>query len=490
MIIQSFSTGKNGPFECPFAIAPGLNENPQGHITVLIGENGTRKSLALSVLMTGALDQETYNGHGYSPLAVDLAWEGRKPSRVVAVSLTPWDRFPRSWALTELSTSIPGLGYQFVYIGPRSGQGAVSTRYSEATFGAVILENCISFQERSETLSPIFERLGLIPAVGVRFAARWGAQRRSGRVTDDSAARLRTVVKQRARLVDRSLDFSQHWKRTVADFAAKIEADDTALELLVSSLNQARSPRISCWITSTGPKFSRGYKSISDWRCALYLGLFEVSGVYFSTQGATLPTDPKEALRDSDLSSGQWSWLYNLTSLCVALDDDSLVLIDEPENSLHPSWQRDFIATLSGILKSCKRCHAVVATHSALIASGVRDGMGNVRRLYLREQTSTNGSRKEKSVSEKPPSDTYGAQVDDVYRELFDLPSTRTPEFIERIDSMLALIGDAKGQRPVVPAADVQYIEAARERLPAHDPLRRILGAITESVVSERGAPQ
>ncbi|BFO56197.1 hypothetical protein AVXHC19_30000 [Acidovorax sacchari] len=192
-------------------------------------------------------------------------------------------------------------------------------------------------------------------------------------------------------------------------------------------------------------------------------------------------------MRESDLSSGQWSWLFNLTSLCVALDDDSLVLIDEPENSLHPSWQRDFIATLSGILKSCERCHAVVATHSALIASGVRDGIGNVRCLSLREQTFANGSRKETSVSEKPTSNTYGAQVDDVYRELFNLPSTRTPEFMARIDGLLALIGDAKGQRPIVPAEDVEYIEAARERLPTHDPLRHILGAIAESVVSDKG---
>lgn len=489
MIIQSFITSE-GPFKTPFDIAPDLTESPHGHITVLIGENGTRKSLALSVLMAAALDQETYKGHGYSPLSVKIVCKGRTPSKVIAVSLTPWDRFPRSHALTELSTSIPGLGYEFVYIGPRSKQGAISARYSEASFGAMMLENCISFQERAETLTSIFKRLGLSTAVGIRFSPRWSCQRRSGQVTDEAAILLRKFVKNRVREIVRSPDFSPHWKRTIADFAASIETDKSALERLVTSLNQARSPQIACWITSSGPEIFRGYDSVSDWRCLLYLGLFEIGGVFFANQGELLPKDPKATRRDSDLSSGQWSWLYNLTSLCVALDDDSLVLIDEPENSLHPSWQREFIAALSEIMKSSQRCHAVVATHSAFIASGVREGMGNVRRLVLREQASTGGSREEVSVSEVPASDIYGAQVDDVYRELFDLPSTRTPEFMARIDGLLALIGDAKGQPPIVPAEDVEYIEAARERLPAHDPFRRILGAIADSLVSDKEAQQ
>lgn len=65
--------------------------------------------------------------------------------------------------------------------------------------------------------------------------------------------------------------------------------------------------------------------------------------MFFAAQGATLPKGAKQgALRESDMSSGQWNWLYNFVSLCIELDDDSLVLIDEPENSLHPTWQRDF----------------------------------------------------------------------------------------------------------------------------------------------------
>lgn len=490
MIIESFSTG-NGPFESPFPIAPGSSDDPDGHITVLIGKNGTRKSLALSMLMTGALDQPAHKGHGYPPVHVQIACIGRRPSRVVAVSLTPWDRFPRSWALSELSTSVPWLDDRFIYIGPRSRKGMVSARYNEAAFGRAMLENCQSFKERSEALSPIFERLGLIPAAGIRFGSRWRSRRLlGGAIPVDEAKRLREALGMRSREIERGTDFSEHWKRTIAAFTQKISTDEFALKALWTALDQARSPRVACWITTDGPRFAHGFNSIENWRCALYLGLFEINGVFFGTQGGELPKGPKGAVRDSDLSSGQWSWLSSLVSLCVVLDDNSLVLIDEPENSLHPSWQRDFIATLTAILKSCKRCHAVVATHSALIASGVREGFGNVRRLDLSESNSDGGKSVRLTISEAPPSNTYGAQVDDVYRELFDLPSTRTPEFLARVDGLLARIRDARGERPAVPKAEIEYILAARDRLPIHDPLRGILKAIAASVDPEGGAKQ
>lgn len=483
MIIQSL-IANNGPFESPFAIAPEVDNHTQGHITVLIGENGVRKSLALCLLMDAALGKPTHEGHGHPAIPVNIECIGDNPSKVIAVSLTPWDRFPRSWALSELATSIPWFSYRFAYIGPRSREGMVSARYNEAAFGRVMLENCTVFKERSTALAPIFERLGLSQSVGIRFSPKLKARRlEGGGIPDYAVRKLQKLLAKRLSEINSSPHFSEHWKRAIADFVQKFSTEEVGS--LWRTLEESTSKRIACWITGEGNKFPLGFKSIEEWRCALYLDMFEVSGVFFAAQGANIPLVAKDALRESDLSSGQWNWLYSLMSLCMELDDNSLILIDEPENSLHPLWQRDFVSTLSSILKCCNGCHAVVATHSALIASGVRDGLGNVRRLALRESNPKHKRSVWKTVSEAPPLDAYGAQVDDVYRELFDLDSTRTPEFVTRVDDMLALIREARGECPVVAAEDHAYILAACERLPAHDPMRGILRAIADSVIPD-----
>jgi hypothetical protein len=485
MIIQSF-TASNGPFRSPFAIAPETGDRLQGHITVMIGENGVRKSLALRLLMDAALGKPIHEGHGHPAIPVEITFDGNEPSKVIAVSLTPWDRFPRSWSLSELATSIHGFSNRFVYIGARSREGMISARYNEVTFGRAMLENRWSFERRSEALTPIFERLGLSTAVGIRFGPRWKARRQpGGGISERSMEQLQKVLAVRLGRIQRNPDFSQHWKQTIAEFVREFSTTESGVTSLWRSLEGAASNKITCWITPEGIRFALGFQSIEQWRSALYLGLFEVNGVFFAARGAQLPLVSNQALRESDLSSGQWSWLYNLATLCVELDDHSLVLIDEPENSLHPRWQRDFVSTLSAILKCCEGCHSIVATHSALIASGVRDGLGNVRRLVLREVDGRSKPPVFETVSEATQVDAYGAQVDDVYRELFGLESTRTPEFVTRVDGILAQIRDAHGERPAVAEEDIEYIRAARERLPAHDPMRGILAAIAESVVPE-----
>jgi hypothetical protein len=204
--------------------------------------------------------------------------------------------------------------------------------------------------------------------------------------------------------------------------------------------------------------------------------------VFFVPKDAGIPTSPKHALRESDLSSGQWNWLYSLVSLCIELDDNALVLIDEPENSLHPNWQRDFVPTLSEILSCCSGCHAVVATHSGFIASGVSEENGNVRRLALQEPHAGTPRQRALTTSAPPSADTYGAQVDDVYRDLFGLESTRTPGFVAKVDELLAIISAADGKRPIVAPEDRDYILSARAHLPPHDPMRSILLAIAQSI--------
>lgn len=74
------------------------------------------------------------------------------------------------------------------------------------------------------------------------------------------------------------------------------------------------------------------------------------------------------------LSSGEQHELVLLYDLLFRIEPDTLVLIDEPEISLHLAWQRQFLPELLEIVKVA-RFDALVATHSPFIVGDRSDLM-------------------------------------------------------------------------------------------------------------------
>lgn len=74
------------------------------------------------------------------------------------------------------------------------------------------------------------------------------------------------------------------------------------------------------------------------------------------------------------LSSGEQHELVLLYDLLFRVEPDTLVLIDEPEISLHLAWQREFLPELLEIVKVA-RFDALIATHSPFIVGDRSDLM-------------------------------------------------------------------------------------------------------------------
>lgn len=70
-------------------------------------------------------------------------------------------------------------------------------------------------------------------------------------------------------------------------------------------------------------------------------------------------------------SSGEQSVLLSLIGISTYIEDDSLILIDEPEICLHPSWQEKYISLLIDSFSEKKGCHFIIATHSPQIISNL-----------------------------------------------------------------------------------------------------------------------
>ncbi len=76
----------------------------------------------------------------------------------------------------------------------------------------------------------------------------------------------------------------------------------------------------------------------------------------------------KNKFKFNDLSSGEQQLYIKIASLILMKPHDSLVLIDEPELSLHPEWQAAFISTLKKIGSNNQ---FIIATHSPYIVSNL-----------------------------------------------------------------------------------------------------------------------
>ena len=84
------------------------------------------------------------------------------------------------------------------------------------------------------------------------------------------------------------------------------------------------------------------------------------------SQGFYFQTNKNQRLDLSDLSSGEQHEIVLLYELLFKTETNTLILIDEPEISLHVMWQKAFIQDLQSIAKM-KRITFLVATHSPQI---------------------------------------------------------------------------------------------------------------------------
>jgi len=85
-----------------------------------------------------------------------------------------------------------------------------------------------------------------------------------------------------------------------------------------------------------------------------------------TNKGFTFLTNKLKPLNLKDLSSGEQHEVVLLYELIFKAKPNTIVLIDEPEISLHITWQNDFLRDLMQIIK-LQNIQVIVATHSPQI---------------------------------------------------------------------------------------------------------------------------
>ena len=156
----------------------------------------------------------------------------------------------------------------------------------------------------------------------------------------------------------------------------------------------------------------------------------------FSKNERTMPVFENSAGEEfdiNDLSSGEKQLFLRTLSIKMLEPKNSIILIDEPELSLHPKWQQRIIEVYKKIGENNQ---IIVATHSPHILGSVSNE--NIFILYRNE----NGKIEAKTGDELYSS--YGQPVDRVLKDIMGLKSVRTPKIDRDIQELRKFVDENK----------------------------------------------
>jgi ABC-type Mn2+/Zn2+ transport system ATPase subunit len=125
------------------------------------------------------------------------------------------------------------------------------------------------------------------------------------------------------------------------------------------------------------------------------------------------------------LSSGQKIYSYFIPCIIAEIEDESLLIIDEPELCLHPALEIGLINMLKSLLAGTSS-YAIVATHSAVMAREV-------------DRTSIRILKKSEEITEihNPTFQTLGESLELIIGEAFDDFMIQKP-YQQELDALIA----------------------------------------------------
>ena len=325
------------------------------------GEFTSRRSSSLEISITTFKDKRLKDFYiGSNGDKLDQSLEARDmPSRVVASATTPFDKFRLSKdVIRERGIYREDEDWQrkqyYFYSGLRDSNGRTNFRAAILrTIRGIFLETSRS-SDRLRKVRHVFDFLGLHPTVQVSYSMggmSWAnhviEQILSKKSLDDvfvneknnlNYRRLVNFIKydadNEARLRNAVLNISEHFNLPTID---KFE--------------------IEMGHSGDGAEFLNGLFLLKDLRLLTFR---EVS---------LRRVNDGNSMDILDASSGEISIISGILGIAAGIQDNALVLIDEPEISLHPEWQDRYLKLLRDTFSAFRGCHFVIATHSPIILS-------------------------------------------------------------------------------------------------------------------------
>jgi predicted ATP-binding protein involved in virulence len=457
------------------------NDDPEltePFVSVLIGPNASGKSRCLSKIAdafrrlhdkrTGkklqgdfVLDYESeelqirINSNDYNSDGLQL------PNKVITISNSLSDKFP-------LKAKISDLDF-YEYIGSRDS-GLDKEKYSIYALVDTLQEIGHNDNYTKKT-KEVFEYLGLEPKIWIKLKKTTGGNSNvfellfNPNTTNDdlingivSNPRFRRLSQSHQSEVRRNLSNQDYLK------GLRIFINENRASILSDS--QSNTFSLSFSKPEGLSEFQRYYKFFTLLR---KLNVISYETINVKKANSTQRYNLLES------SSGEVNLLTTFVRTIPHLDHNALILIDEPEISLHPNWQIQYIDKLKELLDGYFNVHVIIATHSPYIVSDVNPNNCWVSKIKLEE---------EEVKAKLLPVTPYGWSVEDILWNVFKVPTTRNYYLSEMISDILEKLSKPeKSENDIVALKNKRdELENIKNKLKVYDPLRKVIEIVLEKI--------
>lgn len=192
--------------------------------------------------------------------------------------------------------------------------------------------------------------------------------------------------------------------------------------------------------------------------------LVQAASVVFYKKGTQIASE--------EMSSGEFAMLSMVLSISTASSDShTLILIDEPELSLHPNWQMTIIDNLDRALKD-QVCHLLIATHSHMLVSDLPMNRSSVSQWEKDDDGNL--------IANRIGENTYGWSAEEVLLKVFKTATDRNRYFGERIAKLLEQMGNDTISKKAV-ADELNELQEISQHLSDVDPMKMVLNTIIDA---------
>lgn len=405
-------------------------------ITLLTGPNGCGKTEILTVLASSFRAKKLLQEGHYvqwrragNVFDTQVRHDGAQeyPERIIAQTFSPFSRFPPSLKMKTTLTDVYSKGQsnenKYITIGLHRASkfgGANLTRQvlkeaiyrlSESTYRVRVISQVLLNLGYRDEITFHFESLPQLDEVRLNSDPRGAAKTLLKNFSDRSSTyKFKSEIIKELRL---------HGYEGVAELICEASRILSEFEIKKSLFRYK--------VQFTSERRSADFSVIQSFALLDRLKLLRL-------QSCLLTRANGETMNAANASSGQQQMLCSVIGLATAIHDDSLVLIDEPELSLHPQWQQLFLEYLRTALLPFKDCHVFVATHSPLIVQGARALGIDVVTLGRRELAGPQGAA--------------DSSVEETLMDVFETPVPNSSHLANKVFGIVSLVEKEALERP------------------------------------------
>lgn len=173
-------------------------------------------------------------------------------------------------------------------------------------------------------------------------------------------------------------------------------------------------------------------------------------------------------------SSGEKHLLFTLLNISTKIKHNSLVLIDEPEISLHPNWQMKYVDCIKKVFRDFCSSHFIIATHSHYIVSDLEPTTSSLVVMSIHNENGKNVR-----MAELVGYSTYAWSAENILYNVFGVRTTRNFYFEMDIGNLITMVKDKSKEFEKI---ETLYNKLEKYVLGANDPLNLVLQEVKQYI--------